>query len=225
MMLRPKVVVIMMASVDGKIATAPGRNVTEWAAMGIDGGANEAAHRLSDDLDCDGLVSGSDSVLVYGNHPVQLSQPLYWPQKSRAYIVFDGKGRIEWAQSTGLMVITRCDVSEVYLDQLRAKQIDFIQVGRGDHVDLQLALDALYQRGFRKLALMGGGTLNGAFLRSGFVDEISILIAPCVVGGTSTPSTFDCPDLMTSSDISRTKLLNIRQMEQGVAWLHYQVLR
>lgn len=224
-MLRPKVVVIMLASVDGKIATGPGRNVTEWAAMGIDGGAHEAGHRLCDDLDCDGLVSGSESVLVYGNHPVQLNQPLYWPQKSRAYIVFDGKGRIEWAQSDGLMVVTRCDVSETYLEQLRAKRIDFIQAGRVDHVDLHLASEALYQRGFRKLALTGGGALNGAFLRAGLVDEISILITPCVVGGTSTPSTFDGPDLTSPTGLTRTKLVKMSQAAQGAPWLHYQVLR
>lgn len=54
-MLRPKIVVIMMASVDGRIATAPRCNVTEWAALGIDRDAHEIAHRQCGDLDCDGM--------------------------------------------------------------------------------------------------------------------------------------------------------------------------
>jgi len=224
-MLRPKILVIVMSSVDGRIATATGRNVTEWTALGIDGGAHEAANRLCDDLDCDGMVSGSESVLVYGNHPVELDNPLYWPQKSGAYIVIDGQGRVEWAQSDGLLSVTREDAPEAYVEQLRAKRIDHIQAGRGEHIDLHMALNALYQRGFRRLALTGGGAINGAFLRAGLVDEIGVVIAPCVVGGTGTRCIFDCRDLTATIGITRVRLKRSSQVGQGAVLLHYQVLR
>lgn len=42
--------------------TAPNRIVSEWTDSGIDGGANEFTHRLIDELDCDGLLSGSKSL-------------------------------------------------------------------------------------------------------------------------------------------------------------------
>jgi riboflavin biosynthesis pyrimidine reductase len=93
---KPEVILNIFSSIDGKITTAPGKNVAEWTAAGIDGEANEITHQLYDDLDCDGLVSGSESLIVWGKDWVELDKPIYVPQKSKAYIVFDGKGRINW---------------------------------------------------------------------------------------------------------------------------------
>jgi riboflavin biosynthesis pyrimidine reductase len=87
-----------------------------------------------------------------------------------------------------------------------------------------MALDALYERGFRRLALTGGGGINGEFLREGLVDEISIVYAPLVVGGTSTPSIFDCPDLTSTEGITRVRLLKDGDVGQGAIWLHYEVV-
>jgi hypothetical protein len=52
--------------------------------------------------------------------------------KSQAFIVFDGRGRIQWGETQGLLVVTREDSPAEYLMQLREKEIDFIQAGRGD---------------------------------------------------------------------------------------------
>jgi 2,5-diamino-6-(ribosylamino)-4(3H)-pyrimidinone 5'-phosphate reductase len=37
----------------------------------------------------------------------------------------------------------------------------------------------------------GGGGINGALLREGFVDEIQMIWFPTVIGGAGTPSSFD----------------------------------
>lgn len=47
----------MSSSLDGRITTAPDRNVTEWTAVGIDGDAHEVTNQLYDELECDGLIS------------------------------------------------------------------------------------------------------------------------------------------------------------------------
>lgn len=60
---KPQVILNIFSSIDGKITTAPNRNVAEWTATGIDGDANELTHKLYDDLNCDGLISGSESLL------------------------------------------------------------------------------------------------------------------------------------------------------------------
>ena len=148
-MQRPEILVIVMASVDGKLATAPGRNVTEWTALGFDGGAHEVANRLCDALDCDGMISGSGSLLVYRSHPVELDQSLYWPKKSKAFIVIDGRGRVEWAQSDGLLVVTREDVSQAYVEQLEKKGIDYIQCSREIPSWIAYPVGNLWNEGFR----------------------------------------------------------------------------
>lgn len=56
------------------------------------------------------------------------------------------------------------------------------RAGRG-RVDLRLALDALHARGVRSLLVEGGATVIGAFLRARLVDELTVYVAPVVVGG------------------------------------------
>jgi riboflavin biosynthesis pyrimidine reductase len=220
---RPEIVINVFSSLDGRITTAPGRNVAEWTAAGLDGDANRIAHELYDHLECDGLVGGSDSLLVFGNHWVELETPVPWPQKSRAFIVLDGKGRIQWSQTDGLLVLTREDVSPDYIGQLENKGIEYIQVGTGAHIDLGRALEILYEKGFRRLGITGGGALNGAFLRQGLVDEISVILAPVVVGGHQTPTLFDAPDLQGLDGLTQLDLLQTKPVGDGCVWTHYRV--
>jgi riboflavin biosynthesis pyrimidine reductase len=207
------------------MTTAPGKNVMEWTAAGLDGGANDITHRLYDELECDGLVSGSESLIVWGKDWVELDQPIYEPQKSKAYIVFDGKGRIDWYQTEGLLVVTKEDVSDSYIQQLNEKGIQYITAGRGEYIDLHAALHKLYELGFRRLGLSGGGTMNGAFLRLGLVDEISLVMAPLAVGGYSTPSLFDSEDLKGLEDAATLELKDLQRVGNGSVWLRYQVKR
>ncbi|PKR85316.1 hypothetical protein CWO92_08970 [Heyndrickxia camelliae] len=125
--------------------------------------------------------------MVYGKHWVELTQSLYEPKKSNVYIVFDGQWRIDWHQTEGLIVVTKENVQENYIKQLQAKKINYILAGTGEHIDLNLALQKIYDMGFRRLGLSGGGSINGAFLRQNLIDEISLVLSPLAVGGKNTP--------------------------------------
>lgn len=221
---RPAIVLNMFASLDGRITTAPGINVNEWTAGRLDGKANLESHKLFDELECDALLSGSETCIVWGAHQVQSNEPGYWPAKSRAFIVVDGRGRLDWSQTNGLLVITREDVSPAYREQLQRKQIRAIFAGRGEHVDLGQAMEALYEMGFRRIGLSGGGGINGAFLRAGLIDEISLLFAPLVIGGRTTPTLFDCPDLSSLQGALQLQLLETGVRGEGAVWLHYKVM-
>ncbi|WP_168413018.1 RibD family protein [Bacillus salacetis] len=223
-MKKPKVIVNVFSSVDGRITTSPDRNVMEWTAAGIDGDANTITHRLYDDLDCDAMLSGSESLMVWGSHWVELEKPIYVPKKSKSYIVFDGRGRINWQQTKDLVVVTREDVPGSYIEQLREKKITYILAGRGNHIDIRLALHHLYEMGFRTIGLSGGGSINGAFLRAGVIDEISLVLAPLVIGGRTTPTTFDCEDLLSVEGAASLELLQSKPLgNKGAVWLHYRV--
>ena len=94
-----------------------------------------------------------------------------------------------------------------------------------DHVDLRQALEELnINYGINTVRVDSGGTLNGVLLRAGLVNEISVLIYPEMVGGTSPSSLFRAPDLTAPDGTLRLKLLDIEKMEGGVAWLHYEVI-
>ncbi|MBS3679865.1 dihydrofolate reductase family protein [Ornithinibacillus massiliensis] len=181
------------------------------------------SHRLYDDLECVALLSGSETLMVYGNHWIELEKSVYEPKKSKAYIVFDGRGRINWYQTDGLIVVTKEDAPPAYFEQLEAKEITYIIAGKDDHIDLTLALQKLYEMGFRKLGLSGGGAINGAFLRQGLIDEISIVYSPLVVGGRRTPSLFDCDELQSVHEITKLDMIQVKLVGSGSVWVHYKV--
>ncbi|WLD94390.1 hypothetical protein [Alkalihalobacillus sp. AL-G] len=85
-MQKPEIILNVFSSIDGKMTTGPGRNVSEWTAAGIDGEANELTHQLYDELKCDGLMSGSESLIVWGNDWIELERSIYEPKLSKAYI-------------------------------------------------------------------------------------------------------------------------------------------
>jgi len=95
-----------------------------------------------------------------------------------------------------------------------------------ERVDLRAALEELNVRyGVESVLLDSGGTLNGVLLRAGLVDEVSLLVAPCLVGGTTSRSFFRAPDLSSAEGVIPLKLAHVEQMGDGVVWLRYDVVR
>ena len=84
----------------------------------------------------------------------------------------------------------------------------------GERVDLTAALAQLEGDIVR---VDSGGALNGALLREGLVDEISLLVHPCIIGheqsrwyGAATPASLEAIDAET--------------LDGGLAWLRYRVV-
>ncbi|MCX6067801.1 MAG: 2,5-diamino-6-(ribosylamino)-4(3H)-pyrimidinone 5'-phosphate reductase [Chloroflexi bacterium] len=91
-------------------------------------------------------------------------------------------------------------------------------------VDLRKALETLYTLGVRRLMVEGGGTLNFELLRQGFVDELSMYIAPKIFGGQSAPSMATGHGLIESAGIN-LKLLDARALDEtGGVLIRYQCL-
>ena len=65
-------------------------------------------------------------------------------------------------------------VSDAHLAGLRRDGVSYIFAGE-EELDLGLALEILNRElGLERLLLEGGGGSNGAFLRAGLIDEISV---------------------------------------------------
>lgn len=109
-----------------------------------------------------------------------------------------------------------------YLDYLRARHIGVIQMGVG-RVDLTAALETLGERyAVRRLLLDSGGTLSGAMLRLGLVDEIRLLFQPCLVGGEPATTILRGPAL---AEPVLLDLLSVEAVGEGALWLAYRVVR
>jgi len=93
-------------------------------------------------------------------------------------------------------------------------------------VDLRAALLALNRRfGAKVVRADSGGTLNGALLRAGLVDEVSVLVHPALLGGTGEASIFRAPELEGPDGIIRLRLLSVERLRGGIVWMRYRVVR
>ncbi|OFW56187.1 MAG: hypothetical protein A2W01_09160 [Candidatus Solincola sediminis] len=147
-------------------------------------------------------------------------------------VVTDSKGRLSnWQrlrrEEYWRDVVALCSNSTppAFLDHLSDIHVDAIVTGNGQ-VDLRRALWELNSRyGVEVVRVDSGGALNGALLRAGLVDEVSLLISPTVVGGLSPRSLFRAPDLETVDGLLHLELQRMEQLDGGVVWLHYYAVK
>ena len=220
----PRVILHNEATLDGRM---------DWFAPHI-GLYYELASRWGEDATlagCDTMLAMEDELPEEGDSPSE--PPTVDPADPRALLVIpDSRGRLrKWSQLREMPywrdVVALCShkTPTAFLDYLKEQHITTIISG-DDHVDLRAALEELNRRyGVKTVRADSGGTLNGVLLRAGLVDEVSLLIAPCLVGGASPRSMFTAPDLTSPDGIIPLKLMHVEQMEEEVVWLKYEVIK
>ena len=146
----------------------------------------------------------------------------------------DPSGRLLWEtnQIGGDHVIALLGehVSDDYLALLRERGVSYMVVGarggEGRDLDLVAALEKLATVfGVRTLLLEGGGRINGAMLRDGLIDEVSLLVAPVADGAVGTPALFDADDNGAVTGARRLALEGVERWADDVLWLRYRVHR
>ncbi|MFX1501214.1 MAG: dihydrofolate reductase family protein, partial [Promethearchaeota archaeon] len=78
-----------------------------------------------------------------------------------------------------------------------------------------------------KISIQSGGTLNSLFLKKNLIDHVSIVIAPCLIGGKSTPTSIDGGAPQTDDDLFNIKALTLKKCEvlkHSYIHLYYDVI-
>jgi len=221
----PHVVLHIGVSLDGRL---------DWYA-GDEGLYYELAGRFM----VDAMLSGSNTILTayagqqpFDENAAREPAPSDTADERQWLAVVDGKGQIRnWhvirQEPYWRDVIVLCSQAtpQEYLDYLTSRRIEHIVAGE-ERVDLRAALEELGAHyGIRRVRVDSGGTLSGVLLREGLVDEVSVLVNPALVGGTSARSMFVAPDLTSAEGVIRLRLLDVERLRGDVVWLHYQVVR
>lgn len=82
-------------------------------------------------------------------------------------------------------------------------EIDFIDVFRRFKEEF----------GINRITIQTGGTLNVHFLRLGLIDQVSIVIAPALIGGSNTQSLIGGESLHNEIDLKNIKALKLIKRE------------
>lgn len=143
-------------------------------------------------------------------------------------IFLDAHGKAVWARKDiggdPILVILTEAVSDRHLAGLRADGVSYIFAG-ATAIDLAAALEILNRElGIERIMLEGGGGANGALLRAGLVDEISLVICPVVDGSTGGPIVFNSGDTdLGPAPIERMVLASHEVLDGGAVWLRYRL--
>jgi riboflavin biosynthesis pyrimidine reductase len=226
---RPRVICHMTASVDGRIV--------------VDGWPDAAAvRRHYDDVhasyEADGWMCGRVTMEPFakrlraepevarehaGRAP---REDFVAPGEHHSFaFAVDPRGRLAWESNDidgdHVVAILAERVSDEYLAFLRERGVSYLLAGASD-VDLSSALEKIGERfGVRTLMLEGGGTINGAMLRAGLIDEVSLLVAPVADGRTGTAALFDVVDAGFAP--RRLVLEGVERRPDDELWLRYRV--
>ena len=188
----------------------------------------------------DATLAGSGTILASGGSAEDPAAPAATPpERAAAHVgddrrpilaVVDSRGQVKgWRTLLGAgywragVALCSATTSAAHLAWLAERGVDRIVSG-ADRVDLAAALGELASRfGVRTVRVDSGGTLNGELLRLGLVDEISLLVHPYLVGGSSPASMFQAVNLVHEVGVLQLELLQSRKVKQGMVWLRYAV--
>jgi 2,5-diamino-6-(ribosylamino)-4(3H)-pyrimidinone 5'-phosphate reductase len=96
-----------------------------------------------------------------------------------------------------------------------------------DGIDFRDAMARLRgEFGLEKLTIQTGGELNSHLLRLGLIDYISIVVAPCLVGGRDTQSLIGGDSLHDQADLRHLRalrLLGCERLDDSYLHLRYEV--
>lgn len=226
-MSRPRVTVHNLVSVDGRtdhFAGDLGLYYELAAALPQDAVLSGSATFLAAAAAQGIELSGEDPLPPNGDRP-----PSAAPDAAPLLVIVDSRGRLTrfaWLTSMpywrGLLVACSTTTPAGHLDLLARHRIPYVLVG-DDRVDLARLLETLaVEHDIANVRVDSGGTLNGALLRAGLVDEISLLIAPYAVGGRTPASLFVADDLQDDA-VTRLELLSVERLRGDSIWLRYEV--
>lgn len=137
-------------------------------------------------------------------------------------IIMDTTGKLLWNEGDPdkpYLIITCESVAKAYLDYLDDKKISWIACGK-ERIDLEKAAEILYSEfGVERLAIVGGGHINGGFLDAGLIDEVSLLISPAIDGREGMTAVFD--GRPSNREPVHMKLIDIVRFDDGAVWLRY----
>ena len=221
--MRPYVILNAAMTLDGKIATESG-------SSNISGKKDlERVHEIR--KECDGIMVGIGTVLA-DDPRLTVHKIDAKPEDNPVRVVVDSKCRTPAdARITNDDAKTIIAGANEYKEEfmktdtyktLKERGVKFFFSG-DKRVDLKALMNYLHEEGIEKLMLEGGATLNFSMIKAGLIDEISICVAPMVVGGANAKTFFDGDGFNTMDESVKLELIDYYPLDKDFI-LNYKVL-
>ncbi|GGE90255.1 5-amino-6-(5-phosphoribosylamino)uracil reductase [Chishuiella changwenlii] len=170
------------------------------------------------------------NVLDFSNEPATQNFNTYVADRktNKGVVIFDSRGITDYTCNTimddEIIIVLGQTVSDKYLDLLKERNISYLFAGK-DGYDLNVALDILSKDfGFDTFTLVGGATINGAFLKAGLIDELLLQLYPGIDGLSGVSSIFETKGLKDYKPAlgQSLELVDVQKEEFGILYLRYK---
>ena len=211
---RPHVILSAAISIDGKIATRLG---------------DSKLSSKKDKIRLHKLRSKVDAILI-GKNTVIRDDPLltvrYSKGKNPTRIILDSHGTIsvnsrilQTSNKVPTIIAVSKKISKSNLEKLKKFPIQIIMTGENS-VNIKSLLSNLSKRKIDTLLVEGGGTVNWQFIKNNLFDEISITIAPFIIGGIDAITFVQGKGFDKITKSPKLRLNTIKKLENYLV-LHY----
>lgn len=225
---RPYIICHMVESIDGRIDCGM-----------VDKISGDEYYTTLDTLGCKASVEGRVTMEHYyalpnryeaaDKTPLGRKDAFKASERNDFHICPDTHGTLQWESAVmedgrPLLVLTSENVPAEYLNYLHDKGVSYIATGKNG-IDLADAMTILKTDfGVERLAMLGGGLINGGFLAAGLIDEVSLLLAPGIDGRDGWRAMFDGISDQYKLP-TKLSLQHVERMDNDVLWIKYNVVK
>jgi 2,5-diamino-6-(ribosylamino)-4(3H)-pyrimidinone 5'-phosphate reductase len=202
-----KVIINSAMTIDGKISSYNGNSCISSKKDLV------RVHKLRSKVDA--IVVGINTVII--DNPMLNIRFIRNSRISPTRIIIDSYGRIpldskilKSAANIKTIIVVTKQASRDTIEQIKKLGAYVIIIG-SKLVNLKRLFKMLYDMGYRKILIEGGGELNWSCLHDGIVNELIITIAPKVLGGRNAITLVEGRGYSTISQGIKLKLTKIIQ--------------
>lgn len=125
-------------------------------------------------------------------------------------------------RSKGLIIVTtNNDYPALEIEDVNLELFKYTNM-----IDFKDLFSKLTDRGIERMTIQSGGDMNATLIRDGLVDELSLVIAPALVGGKETPSLIGGESILKDKDLSLIKALELiesKTLKENYINLRYRI--
>lgn len=228
--IRPKTTLFLIESLDGKISTGDNDSLDVDKDFKRITGIKEGLYQYYDlerQTDLVSLNSGRVMTKIGVNERVE--EPTKIPV---SFIIIDnthlkGSGVIylaKWVKT--LYLVTTNKNHPAFKLKKDYPNIEIIYYE--EQLDLSNLLTKMKQTyKVSRITIQSGGTLNAQWVREGLIDEVSIVVAPCLIGGVNTQSLIGGESLHNEEDLQKIKALKLiknETLKNSYIHLRYKII-
>lgn len=227
---RPVTTLFLLSSLDGKISTSDIDSRDNDKDLRKIKGIKEGIQQYYDLEQKTDLVSLNTGRVMA---KIGINERKNEPKKMIVdFVIIDNKPHLK---KSGLLYLTKW-VKTLYLVtnnknhpafKLNADNIKVMYYpGKINFDNLFIKLKKEYK--INKITIQSGGTLNATLLRNKLIDKVSLVIAPCLIGGDNTPTLIDGDCIKKEKELLNIKALKLSQcnvLKHSYLHLTYKVIK